>query len=108
MRSHSGAIHIAVPNIGVTEESRVLSALFYSGLELMLVGMSTVFAFLSVLVVAMHVMAKVVHRFAPAEVAAPASGIATASDAAVSAEEVAAISMALSAHLAKSSDRIQP
>lgn len=57
------------------------------GLTLMLVGMGTVFVFLSVLVAGMSLMALVVHRLAPASV-----------DAGASDEEVAAITAAITQH----------
>lgn len=53
----------------------------------MLVGMGTVFVFLSVLVAAMSIMALIVRRFAPA-----------APDAGASDEEVAAIMAAVTLH----------
>lgn len=57
------------------------------GLTLMLVGMGTVFVFLSVLVAGMSLMALIVHRLAPAPV-----------DTGVSNEEVAAITAAIVQH----------
>ena len=57
------------------------------GLNLMLVGMGTVFVFLAVLVAAMSVMAAIVRRFTP-----------TAPDAGASDEEVAAIMAAIALH----------
>lgn len=57
------------------------------GLELMLVGMGTVFAFLSLLVLATVVMSYFVQRFQP-----------IADDVGVSAEEVAAILIAIARH----------
>lgn len=61
--------------------------LLEQGLELMLVGMGTVFTFLTLLVLAMSSMAAIIRRFTP--------GVtdATASD-----EEVAAISAAIVQH----------
>jgi len=61
--------------------------LFDQGLTLMLVGMGTVFVFLSSLVAAMSLMAAIVKRMTPA--AAPA----VASD-----EEIAAITAAITRH----------
>ncbi len=57
------------------------------GLTLMLVGMGTVFVFLTILVAAMSLMAVIVDRFLPAPV-----------DAEVSEEEVAAITAAIAQH----------
>ncbi|NNF39940.1 MAG: OadG family protein [Woeseiaceae bacterium] len=57
------------------------------GLTLMLVGMGTVFVFLTVLVAAMSLMATIVKRFLPAPAAAE-----------VSAAEVAAITAAIAEH----------
>ena len=57
------------------------------GLMLMLVGMGTVFVFLTLLVAGMSVMAVVVQRLSPAPV-----------DAAVTDEEIAVISAAISEH----------
>ncbi len=57
------------------------------GIMLMLVGMGTVFVFLSVLVAGMSLLALVVHRFSPAPV-----------DAGASDEEVAAITAAITQH----------
>jgi oxaloacetate decarboxylase gamma subunit len=57
------------------------------GLTLMLVGMGTVFVFLTILVAGMSLMALLVHRFAPAPV-----------DAGASDEEVAAITAAITQH----------
>ena len=61
--------------------------LIYQGVTLMLVGMGTVFVFLTTLVVAMSVMAAVVGRLQPV---APDSG--------VSEEEIAAIGAAIRQH----------
>lgn len=57
------------------------------GLMLMLVGMGTVFVFLTLLVASMSVLALVVRRLTPAPV-----------DAAVTNEEVAAITAAIAQH----------
>jgi oxaloacetate decarboxylase gamma subunit len=57
------------------------------GLNLMLVGMGTVFVFLTVLVGAMSLMAVVVRRLSPA-----------APDAAASDEQIAAITAAIAQH----------
>jgi len=71
-----------------------LSPLIAGGLELMLVGMGTVFVFLTLLVFATQAMSALVVRFVPAAVGEPPP-----SHAEVSAEEVAAISIALAEHL---------
>ena len=57
------------------------------GLTLMLVGMGTVFVFLSVLVMGMSLMAFIVHRLMP-----------SGADAGVSDEEVAAMTAAITQH----------
>lgn len=61
--------------------------LLEQGLMLMLVGMGTVFVFLTLLVAGMSVMAVVVKRLSPASL-----------DAAVTDEEVAVITAAISQH----------
>ena len=67
------------------------SSLFDQGIELMLVGMGTVFVFLTLLVGAMSVMAGVVRRLTPAAAEA------------VSDEEIAAITAAIAQHRSKNS-----
>ena len=62
------------------------TTLLEQGLELMLAGMGTVFAFLTTLVLATSLMSKIINRFAPAPVP----------DKSPTAEEVAAISAAIS------------
>jgi len=62
------------------------STLLDKGIELMLVGMGTVFVFLTLLVIMMTVMAQVITRLTPA------------AEEAVSDEEVAAISAAIAQH----------
>ncbi len=68
--------------------------LLYEGLTLMLVGMGTVFVFLTLLVIAMTLMSSILVRLhvieAPAETTAGAS-----------AEEVAAITAAITKHRKK-------
>ncbi len=59
------------------------------GLTLMLVGMSTVFAFLTILVVAMSAMSAIVQRVMPAP---------SIADAGATVEEVAAITAAIAQH----------
>jgi oxaloacetate decarboxylase gamma subunit len=61
--------------------------LLEQGLELMLVGMGTVFTFLTLLVLAMSLMAAIILRLAP--------GVA---DDTVSSEEIAAITAAIAQH----------
>lgn len=63
------------------------SELFNQGLTLMLVGMGTVFAFLTVLVAAMSIMSFLIIRLTPA-----------AEDIDATEEEVAAISAAIAKH----------
>jgi oxaloacetate decarboxylase gamma subunit len=63
------------------------TSLFDQGITLMLVGMGTVFAFLTILVVGMSVMSAIAMRFVP-----------TVSGEGVSEEELAAISAAISQH----------
>jgi oxaloacetate decarboxylase gamma subunit len=63
------------------------TSLFDQGIILMLVGMGTVFAFLTILVVGMSVMSAIAMRFVP-----------TVSGEGVSEEELAAISAAISQH----------
>ena len=65
--------------------------LITQGLELMLIGMGTVFVFLTALVAATTIMSKLVMHFLPAEV--PPVVVEG-----VSAEEVAAISVAIARH----------
>jgi len=62
------------------------TTLLDKGIELMLVGMGTVFVFLTLLVIMMTVMAQVITRLTPA------------AEEAVSDEEVAAISAAIAQH----------
>lgn len=62
------------------------SSLLDQGVTLMLVGMGTVFVFLTVLVIAMTLMAGIIKRLTPA----------TAAD--ISDEEVAAITAAIAQH----------
>lgn len=63
------------------------SELFNQGLTLMLVGMGTVFAFLTVLVAAMSIMSFLIIRLTPA-----------AEDIDATEEEIAAISAAIAKH----------
>ena len=63
------------------------SALLDQGVTLMLVGMGTVFAFLSVLVIAMSAMSAIASRLVPIATEAGASG-----------EEIAAITAAITQH----------
>ena len=61
------------------------------GIELMLVGMGTVFVFLTTLVIAMTMMASIVKRLTPAAPDGPSE------------EEVAAITAAIAQHRQKNS-----
>ena len=65
--------------------------LLYEGLMLMLVGMGTVFVFLTLLVMAMSLMARILKSSTPM------------TDAGVSDEEVAAITAAIAMHRNKNS-----
>ena len=67
------------------------ATLFDQGVTLMLVGMGTVFVFLTILVIAMTLLASIVKRFTPVV------------EGAVSDEEVAAITAAIARHRAKNS-----
>ncbi len=62
------------------------STLFNQGLELMLVGMGTVFVFLTMLVIAMSIMANIIARLSPGM----AEGITD--------EELAAVTAAIAVH----------
>ena len=64
-----------------------MSSLLASGIELMLVGMGTVFFFLTVLVGATTLMSKIVLRFAPVQKTDE-----------ITPEEVAAITAAIALH----------
>ena len=72
------------------------SSLLSQGLELMLAGMGTVFLFLTLLVGAMNVLARVAQRFSPDPVTAPVAPARPAGG--PSEEEVAAISAAIAVH----------
>ena len=67
------------------------ATLLNQGLTLMLVGMGTVFVFLTLLVMAMSVMAAIIRRRTPAV------------EAVVSDEEIAAITAAIAMHRRKNS-----
>lgn len=67
------------------------ATLFEQGVTLMLVGMGTVFVFLTLLVLAMSIMAWVIKRLTPA------------AEESVSDEEVAAITAAIAQHRNKNS-----
>ena len=67
-------------------------SLLNQGLELMLVGMGTVFVFLTLLVIAMSVMGAVARRLTPTVADGPSD------------DEVAAITAAIAAHRAKNPD----
>ena len=76
-----------------------MSALLSSGMQLMLIGMGTVFFFLTLLVLATGLMSRLVLRFAP--LPEPSVGSATAGNA-VTPELVAVVSAAVHAHRAHS------
>ena len=63
------------------------TSLLDQGITLMLVGMGTVFAFLTILVIGMSLMSAIAMRFAPLAI-----------DSDISEEEVAAITAAISRH----------
>lgn len=67
------------------------ASLFDQGVTLMLVGMGTVFVFLTVLVIAMTVMARIIGRLTPPASDGPSD------------EEVAAITAAIAQHRHKPS-----
>ena len=52
-------------NVTTGLRSRTLSPMIMAGVELMFVGMSTVFAFLGLLVVLMHASARIVAHLSP-------------------------------------------
>ena len=68
-----------------------MTPLLAAGVELMLIGMGTVFFFLTLLVMATGLMSRLVARFAP-PVLPPSTPVAIAD------EEVAAISAAIAMH----------
>ncbi len=69
-----------------------MTPLMAAGIQLMLVGMGTVFFFLTLLVAATHLMSKIALRIAPAASAgSPAPG-------SLSDEEVAAVTAAIARH----------
>jgi len=70
-----------------------------SGVELMLVGMGTVFVFLTLLVFATRVMSSAVQRFFPT--LELEKSVAAASAGGIPEEKIAAISIALAQHLDK-------
>ena len=74
-----------------------MSSLMGSGLELKLIGMGTVFVFLTLLVFATSLMSSLVLKFAPAA-SAPSPALGGEDAAGPSAEEVAAITLALQKH----------
>ena len=68
-----------------------MTPLLASGVELMLIGMGTVFFFLTLLVFATGLMSSMVRRFVP-------SSIPVETPAAQAEEDIAAISAAISVH----------
>ena len=77
-----------------------MSPLVAQGIELMLLGMGTVVVFLALLVSATTLMSRTINRFWP--LAARTAAVTTDSP---TPEEVAAISVAMAAHLQKQSPR---
>ena len=68
-----------------------MSPLLFTGVELMLIGMGTVFFFLSLLVIATEVMSRIAQRFAPIGSVSGPIGVAQN-------EEIAAIAGAIQLH----------
>jgi oxaloacetate decarboxylase gamma subunit len=66
-----------------------MNPLMASGVELMLVGMGTVFVFLTLLVIATTLMSRIVLRIAPPQPDAPADGQSDATLVAVIAAAIA-------------------
>ena len=80
------------------------SSLFSQGIDLLLYGMGTVFAFLSVMVVVLLLLERLVRRFAHEESAPAAARPATSAVAqadAISAQHRQAIEKAIKLHLKK-------
>lgn len=78
-----------------------MTPLLESGLQLMLVGMATVFAFLTILVLATSLMSRLVSRFAPATVLESVSGtnvVVTPSAPGLDATRVAVMAAAIAQH----------
>ena len=82
-----------------------MDANFTAGLELMVIGMGTVFVFLTLLVVATKTMSVVVQRFAPLPLTRLPQTRAESST--PSAEEVAAITAALHQHRTNRNSKTQ-
>ena len=79
-----------------------MSELLAAGIQLMLAGMGTVFAFLTLLVFATMGMSALVQRFAPIADEAPAAGFPTGDSGPVPPAHVAAIGAALARHRQRS------
>ncbi len=78
------------------------SDLLLEGVELMLIGMGSVFTFLVILVIATTIMSRILGRFFPEAAPAPAAAAARpAAPAAVDAETIAVIGAAIKQHRAK-------
>ncbi|AQZ95121.1 OadG family protein [Halopseudomonas phragmitis] len=78
------------------------SDLLLEGVELMLIGMGSVFTFLVILVIATTLMSRILGRFFPEAAPAPAAAAARpAAPAAVDAETIAVIGAAIKQHRAK-------
>ncbi len=73
-------------------------SLLYQGAELMLVGMGTVFAFLSLLVIATTLMSRLVQRYLPESEPAPATAATRVAAGDEDAELIAAIGAAIHMH----------
>ncbi len=82
-----------------------MDPIFAAGLELMLIGMGTVFVFLTVLVMATKTMSVIVQRFAPLPLTLlPQTPV---NDSVPSVEEVAAITAALHQHRTSRNSKTQ-
>lgn len=93
--SRAGRVPLHAPAGPGRYTADMMNELFVQGLELMLVGMGTVFVFLTLLVLATAAMSRLVQRF---EGRHPADAPAVASAPADESEEVAAIAAALTLH----------
>ena len=69
--------------------------LVVEGFKFMLLGMGTVFAFLVLMIFAMNIMSRVIHRFFPEPVASPSAPAQSGND---KAKVVAAITAAIKFH----------
>ena len=87
-----------------------MTPLLESGLQLMLVGMATVFVFLTILVLATSLMSRLVNRFAPSVALEPGSGsesVMSPSLAGVDATRIAVMAAAITQHRQRQNQRNQ-